>query len=264
MNARESDDELVSLQKTLYASHNPTRKWLHNSRREWISQALRRVGTGTGRALEIGPGSGVYVPVLKEICGEVYLADCERSYLQAIEAHYSNDPTVKLVVDDITRSNLPADHFDRVLCTEVVEHIGDSTSAFRHIARIMKRDGVLILSTPQRYSSLEVTARMALSPGLIWLTRLLYREPVMELGHINLMTETTVRTQLEFAGLTVIDQYKGGLYLPGIAELTGLPGQRIAAGLERQIRGTWLESILWTQYYLVARRGGSERPLPLP
>jgi SAM-dependent methyltransferase len=264
MNARASDDELVSLQRTLYASRNPTRKWLHNTRREWISQALRRVGTGAGRALEIGPGSGIYVPVLKEICSEVCLADCEKSYLHAIEARYSNDPTVKLMVDDITRSTLPAEYFDRVLCTEVVEHIGDSASAFRHIARIMKPDGILILSTPQRYSTLEVTARIALSPGLIPLTRLLYRESVMELGHINLMTETTVRRQLEFAGLTVIEQYKGGLYLPGIAELMGLPGQRIAAGLERQIRGTWLESILWTQYYLVARRGRSERPLPQP
>lgn len=248
-----TEDKLVTLQWTLYESRNPTRRWLHNSRRDWISQAIRKLGMRGEHALEIGPGSGVYIPLLKEACREVHVADCEQAYLSAIEEDYAGDKGVKLNVDDITASRLPSDYFDLVLCTEVVEHIRDSRPAFQHLARVLKPDGVLILSTPQRYSSLEMTARVALSPWLVWLTRLVYREPVLELGHINLMTDKQVQSQIAAAHLRIVDRHKGGLYLPVIAELFGVPGQRFAAWLEGLIRGSIFDGILWTQYYVLTR-----------
>lgn len=248
-----TDDQLVSLQRTLYDSRNATRRWLHNARRIWISEAIRRSCRDKARALEIGPGSGVYIPVLKDVCTEVHVADCERAYLGAIEQRYHADSAVKISVDDITQSKLPSEHFDLVLCTEVLEHIADSRSALRHIARVMKPNGVLVLSTPQRYSTLELTAKLALSPWLIWLTRRIYREPVLELGHINLMTDVEMQAQIAAANLRIIDQHKGGLYLPGIAELCGTRAQRLAAWLESRVRRSWLNGILWTQYYVVTR-----------
>ncbi|GLR91010.1 class I SAM-dependent methyltransferase [Bradyrhizobium iriomotense] len=245
--------DLVSLQWTLYGSRNPTRRWLHGARRTWITRAIRRSAQQGGRALEVGPGSGIYIPTLKELFSEVYVADCERSYLDSIEKRYADNAAVHIVLDDITESRLPGEHFDFVLCTEVVEHISDSRAAFLHIARILKPEGILVLSTPQRYSFLELTARVALSRWLIWFTRLIYREPVSEMGHINLMTATTVEAQLSVAGLRVIARHKGGLYLPGIAEFLGTFGQRLAAQLESLIRNTWLDGILWTQYYIARR-----------
>jgi SAM-dependent methyltransferase len=247
------EDELVVLQRTLYESRNATRRWLHTTRREWISQAVRKFCPGRERALEIGPGSGIYIPVLKEVCAEVYVTDCERAYLRPIESRYAGNAAVKIDIDDITKSHLPSDYFDLVLCTEVVEHIADSSPAFKHIARVLKPDGVLILSTPQRHSSLELTAKLALSRWLIWLTRFVYREAVLEMGHINLMSEREVRAQITAADLCIIECHKSGLYLPGIAELCGSRGQRWAARLEPLIRGSRFDGVLWTQYYVVAR-----------
>lgn len=247
--------DLVSEQWTLYGSSNPTRRWLHGARRAWITDAVRRFAQQKGRAVEIGPGSGIYIPMLKEVFFEVYVVDCERVYLAPLEARYAQDAAVHIELDDITASRLPEEHFDLVLCSEVVEHIPDSRAAFLHIARILKPGGILVLSTPQRYSFLELTARVALSKWLIWLARLVYRETVLEMGHINLMTDTTVQAQLAAAGLEVIARHKGGLYLPGIAEFLGVFGQRIAAQLERLIRNTRLDGVLWTQYYIAGRIG---------
>lgn len=246
----ENSADLVSLQWTLYGSRNPTRKWLHGTRRLWITDAIRKLARQGGRALEIGPGSGIYIPTLKEGFSEVYVVDCEKVYLEPIEKRYAGDTAVHVALDDITASQLPEEHFDLVLCTEVVEHIANSRAAFRHIARILKPEGFLVLSTPQRYSFLELTARAALSRWLIWLTRLIYREPVLEMRHINLMTATALQAQFSAAGLRVIERHKGGLYLPGIAEFLGAFGQRLAARLEPLIRDTPLDGILWTQYYI--------------
>ncbi len=47
--------------------------------------------------------------------------------------------------------------FDLVMMLEVVEHLADIPHILREIARVMKPDGVAILSTPNR---LNVTSRL--------------------------------------------------------------------------------------------------------
>src|SRR5438128_8922298 len=110
--------ELVALQETLYQSGNPTRRWLHCIRRDWIFAALRRHARAGGRAIEIGPGCGVYLPVLGSLFGQVMAADVEPAYLQHAAQMLHTQPNLALVRDDICASTLPAQGFDLVLCTE--------------------------------------------------------------------------------------------------------------------------------------------------
>ncbi len=72
-----SAEDLVALQDTLYDSRNPTRRWLHRSRRAYIEEAIEAAGPGQS-ALEVGPGSGVYLPALQRSFVEVTAADIER------------------------------------------------------------------------------------------------------------------------------------------------------------------------------------------
>src|SRR5882724_12373918 len=63
-----ANDELLALQRALYESRNPTRRWLHCTRRDWIAGRLTRLAAdGRRAALEVGPGSGVYVPLLARL-----------------------------------------------------------------------------------------------------------------------------------------------------------------------------------------------------
>lgn len=119
---------------------------------------------------------------------------------------------------------------------------------------MLKPRGVLVLSTPQRFSTLEMTAKIAFLPGIVDVVRLLYREPVLEMGHINLMTEREVRKQLQEAGFTGLEHHKSGLYIPFVAELFGALGLRVARWLERKIGGGLLSWMLWTQYYVAVKR----------
>jgi ubiquinone/menaquinone biosynthesis C-methylase UbiE len=250
-----SPSELVALQETLYRSGNPTRRWLHCIRRDWIIAALRRHVHPGGRALEVGPGCGVYLPVLAGLFGQVVAVDIETAYLRHAARLCSTLPNLELVRDDVCASALPAQGFDLILCTEVIEHIAQSAAALRGMWRLLKPGGVLVLSTPQRYSPLELAAKIAFLPGVIQLVRRIYREPVLETGHINLMTAPALQRQLGDAGFDIVEQHRSGVYLPLIAEFGGERGLKLAQRLDRKLRGCIGSHLLWTQYYVARNRG---------
>lgn len=241
-------DALLELQDTLYASRNPTRRWLHHERRAWIEAALRRAAArGARTAVEIGPGSGVYLPLLCELVDEVVAADVEDAFLDRARELAAEHPNLRVVRDDVTATALGT--FDLVLCTEVLEHVPDPVAALRGLRRLLAPGGTLVLSTPQRHSTLEIAGRVAFRPGVIRLVRLVYREPILPTGHISLMTERRLRAALAGAGLRVAAAAKTGLYLPVVAETGGEPARRLAERLARRIDGTRLDAVLWTQLY---------------
>ncbi|MEQ9481859.1 class I SAM-dependent methyltransferase [Coleofasciculus sp. F4-SAH-05] len=247
-----TNTELVQLQQTLYNSKNPTRRWLHRRRRDQIIDAIQRFSLKVKqkRALEVGPGSGIYLPILAERFEEVIASDVEEVYLKHASLLQNIHPNLNLVTDDITNSKLPEASFDLILCTEVIEHIADSVSAIAGMHRLLKPGGILVLSTPQRWSPLELTAKIAFLPGIINLVKLIYREPILETGHINLMTAKQVTHQLEGAGFHIHESFKSGMYLPLIAEFTGAFGLRLERWLEIKLTNSPLDWLLWTQYYI--------------
>ena len=166
-----------------------------------------------------------------------------------MELEYTN---VRLVHDDILHSSFPDGYFDLILCSEVLEHIVDSRRALTEMHRLLAPSGVLIVSTPQRYSLMEITSKVAFLPGIIDVVRRIYKEPILETGHINLLTKQVFRRQLAQAGFKAVETHTLGLYLPGVAESMGPRGQRLAQALEQRVRGTRLDGLLWTQIVIAS------------
>jgi SAM-dependent methyltransferase len=238
---------LLSLQDTLYNSKNPTRRWLHVSRREQIMQALREAAP-LERALEVGPGSGVYLPLLSELAQTVVASDIARARELA-----ATRPNLEVVLDDIVASGLPSASFDLVLCSEVIEHIPDPAGALASMHRILRPGGKLLLSTPHRFSPLELAGRIAFLPGIVDIVRRIYREPILPTGHISLMSAGAARRRLRDAGFRIERSWATGVYLPVVAEATGAAGLRLEQRIERRLAGGPLAGLLWTQYHLAVR-----------
>lgn len=52
------------------------------------------------------------------------------------------------IVSDITDIPVADDHFEALLCTEVLEHVPDAVSALKEFTRVLKPDGILLITAP--------------------------------------------------------------------------------------------------------------------
>jgi 2-polyprenyl-3-methyl-5-hydroxy-6-metoxy-1,4-benzoquinol methylase len=248
---QDSESQLIGLLETLYNSRNPTRRWLHCTRRDWLVAKIAECARERpGRALEIGFGAGVYLRALANYYEEVVGTDLNQSQVEYARLRIADITNLRVLIDDITDSRLPAHSFDLVLCSEVLEHIGDTGGAIAGIRRVVTPGGLLIVSTPQRHSLLELACKLAFMPGVINLVRRVYGEAVFETGHVSLMTERQITAALESAGFHIRQRFKSGLYLPLVAEFAGITGMRLERWLEERMRDGPLSWTLWTQYYV--------------
>lgn len=101
--------------------------------------------------LEIGVGSGGVSKFLakKNI---VYALDIDESLLEKLEKEML--PNVHLIYADARKMPFKADFFDVIICREVIEHMSkeDGAKMLNNFKKILKTNGSLLISTPNRYS----------------------------------------------------------------------------------------------------------------
>jgi 2-polyprenyl-3-methyl-5-hydroxy-6-metoxy-1,4-benzoquinol methylase len=246
---------LFELQKTLYQSTNYTRRRLHQRRLAWVASSIEKhaVNAPLNKAIEYGPGSGIYLPTLARNFNLVVAADVENAYLSGILPLVDQIAGLSLVVDDILDSKLQKESFGLVLCSEVLEHVKSPEDAIGTLYNILVPGGIAVVTTPQRYSLLELCCKVAFLPGVIQLVRKIYREPVLETGHISLRSSVEFRGALIGNGFEVLEEDKFGLYIPLLAEFGGGEGGRFIESLERYFKNTFLNELFWTQAYVLRR-----------
>lgn len=248
-----TENPLFTLQETIYASKNFTRRRLHQSRLAWVRNAISKYSIKTSspsRGIEYGPGSGIYLPNLATTCEKAIAADIEKAYLQGIQPLLNKYPNLELVIDNIENSQFETGAMDFVLCSEVLEHVPNPELALKNIYRILKPGGIAVVTTPQKYSLMEMSCKIALLPGFIQLVRLIYREPILETGHISLRTANQFKKALQDCNFYIEDYAKFGLYVPFLAELGG--GQFIEF-LERYLQNPKFSWMLWTQAFVLKK-----------
>jgi 2-polyprenyl-3-methyl-5-hydroxy-6-metoxy-1,4-benzoquinol methylase len=249
--------EAVSNQLAFYGSSNPTRRWLHNARMAWITSAIERAAAtlcvAHELAVEVGPGAGMELPTLAGTFSNVVAVDVEPAFVERSMVIAKDHPNIKALVADATRPVAGLAPADLVLCTEVLEHVEEPGKLIAGLYGLLKPGGVLILTTPQRHSFLEMTAKMMLKPGFIQIVRKLYGEVVVELHHISLRTSSEVHDMATAAGFEVVEHVRMGCYLPVLAEFGGERAQQLEARLQPHISEGPLSGLLWTQCWILRR-----------
>jgi SAM-dependent methyltransferase len=91
---------------------------------------------------------------------------------------------------DATRLPFADASFDRIIASEVLEHIPDDTAAFRELSRVLKPGGRLAVTVPAW-----------LAERVCWALSEEFHAPFVEGGHVRIYTEAGIRRQLRDAGL---------------------------------------------------------------
>lgn len=243
--SRPGQDE-IAFQAKLYSDPNPTRRGLHLARRAWIEATLIPLLKPGVRVLEVGVGCGIFTRFLSDNGADIAAVDINQAFLDGVVdvrgvGVTNGDATYDLGIRDI----------DVALCSEVVEHVprDRSQAMLDQFYTALKPGGVLILSTPQRYASVELMARLFKFPLILALARRIYGT-AEELGHINLLTRAQLQSQIVRAGFVIEKQALFGFYLPGIAEFGGGLGAALLHRIGRLIENVpLLRGLIWTQAY---------------
>ncbi len=108
-----------------------------------ISCLMGRRPSLRGNFLDLGSGTGAAIQLVKEKFDvQTYAVDYTEKLMDLIEQ--------KVDVVDLNHGKLPYEDnfFDAVLFTEVIEHLENHRSILKEIYRVVKPDGVLVMSTP--------------------------------------------------------------------------------------------------------------------
>jgi ubiquinone/menaquinone biosynthesis C-methylase UbiE len=106
------------------------------------------------RVLDIGCGNARDIASISQSGGQVVGVDISEGMVEAAmrEINCIGIRDVILQVGDATCLDFPDDFFDKILCSEVIEHIPDVSRALREMRRVLRPGGSLVLSTPNKGS----------------------------------------------------------------------------------------------------------------
>jgi len=247
LEARQGD---VEFQRRLYTDPNATRRQLHCARRDWVLAHALQYSKPGDKLLEVGVGCGVFTEALSAANREVTAVDINPAFLDNVRplSHVTTH------LKDATKPLGLGDH-DVAICSEVLEHVPPESSQamLKALFEGLRPGGILILTTPQRFSTMELAARMLRFKPVLALARKIYGS-ADELGHINLLTAGQLKRQLLSAGFLSMKMERFGFYLPVAAEFGGNAGASVlktSGKLLDSIPG--LRGLLWTQAWVLQR-----------
>lgn len=117
----------------------------------WIEQQRLRiiremVAADPGhRILEVGSGGGHVLRMFKR--AKLTAVDVSDVFLDTARTNLVGYD-VEFIKGEIDKLGLPAGKFDRIICTEVLEHTKDPEAILREMARLLKPSGRAVITVP--------------------------------------------------------------------------------------------------------------------
>ena len=102
------------------------------------------------KILDMACGSGYGSKILFDGgAAEVYGCDISEDAIEYAKKNYSNE-SIKFQVMDASKIKFPDNSFDCVISFETIEHVLDFKNTVKGFHRILKNDGIIIISTPNK------------------------------------------------------------------------------------------------------------------
>ncbi len=159
-----------------------------------IDPALMDIGPDD-KVIDLGCGTGRHVLELSKIPSNIIGADISRNDIRAgrylLEIMRRRDEVnarVHWLQTAGERLPFKDGAFDRVICTETLEHVDDETVLARELARVLKPGGILAISVPDEFSE-----------KIFWKFSTNYRTHAG--GHVRIFRRPEIVNLMRIAGL---------------------------------------------------------------
>jgi 2-polyprenyl-6-hydroxyphenyl methylase/3-demethylubiquinone-9 3-methyltransferase len=160
--------------------------------RRRVEAALRTVGTPPRRVLDFGCGTGAATRALAEAGHQVVGVDVSASGLVLSRRNVPGAGFA--LIGSEARIPFGDGAFDACFCTEVIEHLLDVQGFLGEVHRVLRRRGVLLLTTPYH----------GWLKNLVIITRGFDRHFDVRGGHIRFFTPASLSDCLRAAGFEAV------------------------------------------------------------
>ena len=106
-------------------------------------------------AIDIGSNAGYYSKLLSDFgFKKVYGIDIDDHLVKIAQQHFACQEKGREIFFEVKNAELleNTSEFDFVLCTEVIEHTGNSSKVIENIVKILKPGGVALITLPNAFS----------------------------------------------------------------------------------------------------------------
>lgn len=191
----------------------------HAYLRPSVAEFLRPLHAGS-RILDLGCGNGSLIAQFADCGFELHGIDSSQSGIRNARQHWRS---VTFHLADVSAQmppELPAGHFDAVICTEVIEHIFEPRKLVENAYLLLKPGGRILITTPYhgywKNLAMALAGRMDRHFTALW-----------DFGHIKFWSRKTLTVLLKDGDFRNL-RFSGVGRLPGFWKSMVVQGQKPA------------------------------------
>ncbi|TXC77127.1 class I SAM-dependent methyltransferase [Luteibaculum oceani] len=123
----------------------------------FIADHVKELNLSVPKVLDVGCGNGHISIGLARLGCEVTGIDIDAQSIATANEHYGELANFKVLdVAELGKFFSP-EHFDLIVCSEVLEHLEQPTEMVKHLFPFLSKTGKLIVTTPNGFGPREVT-----------------------------------------------------------------------------------------------------------
>ncbi len=186
-----------------------------SSKAHLFSMRLKRVyelldNPGQIRALDVGCGPGMPAEFFTTQGGEYFGFDLSEAMINECRTRLSGSASVHLSIGRMDELPFPSNAFDLVMCLGAIEYSEDAEPVIGEFARVLRTDGLLLLSMLNKHSPYAIWETQVYRGALlnrlsVLLKRGISREPCLKLIPEQEVIELLARNHLNSLDVVYYD-----------------------------------------------------------
>ncbi|HEU5237119.1 MAG TPA: class I SAM-dependent methyltransferase [Pyrinomonadaceae bacterium] len=243
--------------------------WGYAKRLRFVREVIREAFTEnrTVQVLDLGCGNGsqLAIPLAGDPRLEIVGIDPDLASINHARELATSTGNVKFICGNV-KEFAPNRHFDVVILSEVLEHLEYPAEMLVTATRLLRRDGVLIVTVPNGYGEFEIDSWVfralrlqKLVDALATKRELIGSTDNSESGHIQFFTRSRLRRLFRQTRLVAFTE-RAGSFLAGPIAGHFISRSRYLINLNARITDR-LPLILASGWYFALRRQESASPV---